>query len=58
MLRSHVDSKWAYFMLGRVSFYLAEQYPFIKNDIYRKTAERRACEIILALKDLIEAVEL
>jgi hypothetical protein len=44
----------AYYMLGRVTFYLAGAYPFIKSDVYRKTPERRACEIILACKDLIE----
>jgi hypothetical protein len=41
-------------MLRRVSFYLADQYPHIKNDFRRITPERRACEIILALKDLCE----
>jgi len=41
-------------LLGRVSFYLAGQYPFIKNDCLRQTPERRACEIILVCKDLIE----
>jgi hypothetical protein len=41
-------------MLGDATFYLAERYPFIKNDLYRETPERIACEIIIALKDLVE----
>lgn len=48
----------AYHMLGRVTYYLADTYPFIKHDVHRKTPERRACEIIIALKDLIEHTEL
>lgn len=46
----------AYSLLGRVSYYLGDAYPSIKGDVHRKTPERRACEIILACKDLIELV--
>ena len=44
-------------LLGRVSFYLAGQYPFIKQDVLRQSPERRACEIVLACKDLIELTQ-
>jgi hypothetical protein len=44
----------AYKLLGRASIYLGKAYPFIKGDVWRKTPERKACEIILALKDLID----
>lgn len=46
----------AYEMLGRVSFYLGAAYPFIKKDVHRVTPERKACEIVLACKDLIDLV--
>lgn len=41
-------------ILGRATFYLADEYPGIKSDVYRKMPERRACEIILACKDLVD----
>ncbi len=40
--------------LGNATFYLAREYPFIKNDVFTRTPERRACEIIIACKDLVE----
>ena len=40
--------------LGRASIYMGQAYPFIKNDVCRQTPERRAAEILLALKDLID----
>jgi hypothetical protein len=49
-----LDESSAVDMLGRVSFYLAAEYPYIKQDVHRSSPERRACEIILACKDLID----
>jgi hypothetical protein len=40
-------------MLGRSTIYMADTYPLVHQDIYRQTPERRATEILLALKDLI-----
>jgi hypothetical protein len=42
-----------YEILGSASWYLGNTYPFIKNDVFLTTPQRRACEIILHLKDLI-----
>ena len=41
-------------ILGSASIYLGTVYPFIKRDVYRHTPERRAAEILCALKDLVE----
>lgn len=41
-------------ILGNATLYLGNAYPFIKNDVHRKTPERRAAEILCALKDIIE----
>ena len=41
-------------ILGNASIRLGEAYPFIKGDVLRQTPERRAAEILCALKDVIE----
>ena len=41
-------------ILGNATLYLGAAYPFIKKDVYRRTPERRAAEILCALKDVIE----
>ncbi len=41
-------------ILGDATIYLGSAYPFIKYDVYRRTPERRAAEILCALKDVIE----
>lgn len=41
-------------ILGNATIYLCNAYPFIMNGVLRQTPERRAAEILCALKDVIE----
>ena len=47
----------ALLVLKHASVYLADQHPFVRNDVYNTTPERRACKILIALCDLLELTQ-
>lgn len=43
----------AWEQLGRITIYLANEYPSIKHDIHVESPQRQACELLIAAKDFL-----